>query len=164
MTSSSPQTFFKNMIFLAAMCKYAPGIEEKFCGNGKTDHKKEIVFARHHFPTAVYQFLGSKRITSLLNDAEMESCKKNEISDRLMNDCNRVRRMGALNKQIIPQNQLLDDYMIQELKCLEAIENHFICAPVTTQTEVTDVMNEIRAALNAETISTLLNAASAVEY
>ncbi|GAX20507.1 hypothetical protein FisN_24Hh243 [Fistulifera solaris] len=163
MTSSSPQTFFKNMIFLAAMCKHAPGIEEKFRGNGKTDHKKEIVLARHHFPIAVYQFLGSKRITSLLNDAEMESCKKNDISDRLMDDCNRVRRMAALIKQIVPPGPLLDDYMIHELKCLETTENYFICAPVTTQTEVTDVLNEIRAAVNAETVSRLLNAASAVE-
>jgi len=73
------QTMCNKMLFLAAACKHIPGIETAFKENGRVfkdgsrEYEREIVIAQHHFPVAVYQYLATKKVSTLLTDIQMRT-------------------------------------------------------------------------------------------
>lgn len=141
-TRLSKRTMFERMLFLAAMCKHVPGIEESFKNSGRGSNRKEIVLARHHFPTVVYDFLGTRRITTLVKEGQMDFLVERDASMRLSEECNRVRRLASLLKsKVLQPGQLLDAFAARENEFIGSKGKLFICAPVVTYREVIDTLN-----------------------
>jgi hypothetical protein len=136
---------FERMLFLAAMCQHVPGIEEAFQDGGRGSNRKEIVLARHHFPIVVYDFLGARRITTLVKEGQMDFLVERDASTRLAEEGNRVRSLAELlQTKLLSDGPLRKEFMAREKEFLGSKGKLYICAPVASREEILAALQEMK--------------------
>ncbi|GAX23850.1 hypothetical protein FisN_20Hu054 [Fistulifera solaris] len=141
----SKRTMFERMLFLAAMCQHVPGIEEAFQDGGRGSNRKEIVLARHHFPIVVYDFLGARRITTLVKEGQMDFLVERDGSTRLAAEDNRVRSLAdLLTTKLLPDGALRNEFLAREQELVGSKGKLFLCAPVASREEILAVLQEMK--------------------